>query len=269
MREDPIFSGGWVKAALVILVAGALGVGAYLLASGVDINLPKLPDVNKTDTATNLSNTTLADTTVGRTETQPQPEAPATTGPFTSAAFGSALAKVRAAVGPNRQLTRVSINDTQTQFSVRQGNGIEAYSVRVDSGDLVRQSATITITGNATIADFAFALDGLQPSAVDRMLDSARKLSGAGDFKPTVLNLERRIPFGSRELAWTINAEGGGRNLTYRAAANGGQVQDIGGGGTPIPPQVQQAQQLNGCIQAASGDVDKITACFDRFKSGQ
>jgi hypothetical protein len=266
VREDPIISGGWVKAALVILVAGALGVGAYVLASGVDINLPDLPDVGTNSGQTTISDTTLEDTTVGRTETQPQPEAPAITNPFTSAAFGSALAKVRDEVGPNRQLTRVSINDTQTQFSIRQGSGIEAYSVRVDSGDLVRQSATITITGNATIADFSFGLDALDASAINRMLASARKQSGTGDFKPTVLNLERRIPLGSRELAWTINAEGGGRNLTYRAAANGGQVQDIGGGGTPIPPQVQQAQQLNQCIQAASGDIDKVTACFDRFK---
>ena len=45
MREDPIITGGWIKAALVVLVAGALGVGAYLLASGVDINLPDLPDL--------------------------------------------------------------------------------------------------------------------------------------------------------------------------------------------------------------------------------
>jgi hypothetical protein len=267
VREDPIFSGGWVKAALVILVAGALGVGAYLLVSGVDINLPDLPDVGTNSAETNLSNTTLEDTTIGRTQTEPQPQPATTANPFTSAAFGSAIAKVRAAVGPNRQLTRVSINDTQTQFSVRRGNGIEAYSVRADSGDLVRQRATITISGNATIADFAFALDGLKPSAVDRMLASARKMSGAADFKPTVLNLERRIPFGSRELAWTINAEGSGRNLTYRAAADGGQVQSIGGGGTPIPPQVQQAQQLNQCIQAASGDIDEITACFDRFNN--
>ena len=265
MREDPIFSGGWVKAALVILVAGALGVGAYVLASGVDINLPKLPDPNKSDTATNLSNTTLDDTTIGRTETEPNPVAPASTNPFTSAAFGSALAKVRDAVGSNRQLTRVSVNDTQTQFSVRQGSGIEAYSVRADSGELIRQSATITISGNATIDDFAFGLDGLKPSAINRMLASARKLGGAGDFKPTVLNLERRIPFGSRELAWTINAEGGGRNLTYRAASDGTHVQDIGGGGVPIPPAAQRAEQLNQCIQSASGDIDKITACFDRF----
>jgi hypothetical protein len=229
MREDPIFSGGWLKAALVVLVAAALGVGAYVLASGVDVNLPKLPDLNKTDTATNLSNTTLGNTTIGRTQTQPQPEAPATSNPFTSAAFGSALDKVRAAVGPNQQLTRVTIDDAKTQFSVRRGSGIEAYSVKADSGDLIRQNATITISGNATIADFSFGLDGLQPSAVDRMLDSARKQGGAGDFNPTLLDLERRIPAGSRELGWTINAEGGGRNLTYQAAANGGQVQDIGG----------------------------------------
>ena len=75
MREDPIFSGGWVKAALVILVAGALGVGAYALASGVDINLPDLPDVGTNGTTTNLSNTTLEDTTIGETTT-PTPAGP-------------------------------------------------------------------------------------------------------------------------------------------------------------------------------------------------
>ncbi len=68
MREDPIFSGGWIKAALVILVAGALGVGAYLLVSGVDINLPEI-DTGTNGAQTTLSNTTLEDTTVG----QPQP----------------------------------------------------------------------------------------------------------------------------------------------------------------------------------------------------
>jgi hypothetical protein len=79
VREEPIFSGGWVKAALVILVAGALGVGAYVLASGVDINLPDLPKVGTDSAQTTLSNTTLENTTVG----QPKPAtttAPATNG---------------------------------------------------------------------------------------------------------------------------------------------------------------------------------------------
>ena len=32
---------------------------------------------------------------------------------------------------------------------------------------------------------------------------------------------------------------------------------------------VERLQGLNRCIEAASGDIDKITACFDRFNSGQ
>jgi hypothetical protein len=65
MRPDPIISGGWIKAALVVLVAGALGVGAYLLASGVDVNLPDLNTATDTS-ATTLSSTTLEDTTIGQ-----------------------------------------------------------------------------------------------------------------------------------------------------------------------------------------------------------
>ena len=64
MKQEPIFSAGVLKAALVVLVAGALGVGAYVLASGVDINLPDLPDVG-TSAETTLSDTTLEDTTIG------------------------------------------------------------------------------------------------------------------------------------------------------------------------------------------------------------
>ncbi len=74
MREDPIISGGWVKALLVILVAGALGVGAYLLVSGVDINLPDLPDVGTNGAQTTLSDTTLEDTTIGQATTAPAPK---------------------------------------------------------------------------------------------------------------------------------------------------------------------------------------------------
>jgi hypothetical protein len=78
VRQDPIISGGWIKAALVILVAGALGVGAYVLASGVDINLPDLPEVD-TNGATTLSDTTLEDTTIAQPpKAQPPPkQAPA------------------------------------------------------------------------------------------------------------------------------------------------------------------------------------------------
>jgi hypothetical protein len=72
MREDPVISGAWIKAALVVLVGGALGVGAYLLASDTDLNLP---DIDLDTTAeTTLSDTTLETTTIGRQEPPPAPE---------------------------------------------------------------------------------------------------------------------------------------------------------------------------------------------------
>jgi len=86
MREDPIISGAWIKAAMVLLVAGGLGVGAYLLASGTDIHLPDI-DLNTTTTgtATSLEDTTLEDTTVNAPEaataTKPETPAPATPEP--------------------------------------------------------------------------------------------------------------------------------------------------------------------------------------------
>jgi hypothetical protein len=261
MREDPIISGGWIKAALVLLVAGALGVGAYVLASGVDVNLPDIDLDTTSDQTTNLSDTNLEDTTIGDSE----PEPPAAQDPFTTAGFASAFATLRDEVGPDAQLTEVTINDTQTQFFVRHGDGDDAYLVNADNGELEQRDATIAISGDVTIEDFVFPLGAVQPSAIDAMLSAARKLSGAADFQPTVLTLERRLPEGSRKLAWAINAQGGGRNLTYRAAADGTDVQDVGGGGTAIPPQAQQAQELGRCIEAAGSDIDKVTACFDQF----
>ncbi len=227
MREEPVISGAVLKAALVILIAGALGAGAYGLAGGgINIDLPDLPDIDTVgeETTAELENTTLEETTIGQSEPEPQP-----TDPFTSAGFAAAINQVKDELGPGQELTRLVINPVQTQFIVRRGDGIEAYSVRADTGELTRADASITISGNAKIGDFAFALDAVDPAAVDRMLAAARKQSGTADFEPTVLSLERAIPFGSRELRWTINAKGGGRNLTYRAAADGSGVENVGG----------------------------------------
>jgi hypothetical protein len=265
MREEPVISRAVLKAAAVILVAGALGVGAYALAGGgIDVDLPDLPEIDLETTTggetTELEDTTIEETTIGQEE--PEPEV---TDPFTSAGFAAAIAQVKDQVGPGQELTRLFINDVQTQLIVRRGDGVEAYSVRSDTGELTRADATITISGNAKLSDFAFALDSVDPAAIDRMLTSARKQSGAADFEPTVLSLERAIPFGSRELRWTINAEGGGRSLLYRAAADGTGVENVGGAGAPIPPAAQQAEKLNECIQAAGQDPNAIFACLDKY----
>lgn len=264
MREDPVFSGGIVKVLLLLLVVGAVGVGVFAVAgNGLPFDLPSLPDIEDTGVTT-LENTDLSDTTINEPE-QPTPPASPIGDPFTSAGFGDALSLVRDSVGANAELTRLFINDFQTQFIVRKGNGVEAWSVRADTGELQKQDATITISGSATIDDFAFSLSGVKAEAIDPMLAQAKKLSGTSDFRPSVLSLERAIPFGSRALEWTINAQGGGRNLLYRAKPDGSDVHNEGGKGTAIPPAAQEAQKLQDCIQAANNDPEKVFACLDKF----
>ena len=73
MRQDPIISTGWLRAALIILVAGALGAGTYVLASGAHLDLPDVPGSSGGGTTT-LSKTTLEDTTIGQ-EAKPAPAA--------------------------------------------------------------------------------------------------------------------------------------------------------------------------------------------------
>jgi hypothetical protein len=262
VREDPVISGGAFKVALVLLVAGMIGVGAYAITGGIDINLPDLPDVDTLGESTNLENTDISDTTINGDEL----EDGETTDPFTSAGFSSALNKVGDEVGPGQELTRLFINGTQTQMIVVRGDQVEAYSVRADTGEVVREDATITISGSASISDFAFSLDGIKADSVDRMLASAQKQSGADDFEPTVLSLERGIPFGRRALEWTINAQGGGRNLLYRANPDGTKVRNEGGEGSPIPPAAIEAQKLNKCIEDAGDDTEKIFACLEQFQ---
>lgn len=263
---DPIISRGVVKAAAIVLVAGGLGAGAYVVADG-GIDLPDLPETDPTteQPVISLDETDLSDTTLGGEEVGTAPGEGSD--PFTSAGLAAALAEVRAEAGANRKLTRMFINDVQTQFILRDGDeGAEAYSVRADSGELTRSEATITISGNATLDDFEYPLAAVKPAAVDRMLSAARKQSGTEDFEPSVLSLERGIPFGSRTLEWTINARGDGRNLLYRADASGRGLRNVGGEGTPIPPAALEAQKLNDCIQKAGQQAEEIFACLERFQ---
>ncbi|CAN5453963.1 hypothetical protein BH20ACT15_BH20ACT15_14270 [soil metagenome] len=258
MNQDPLISGGVVKAALVILFAGAIGVGAYAFAdSGFDLPNIDFEDLGQ-QTTTNLQDTDLSDTTING-----GPDAPAVEDTFTTASFAAALEAARSEAGSGRPATRVVVNEVQTQFILGAGDEAEAISVRADSGEVVREEATITITGNAKIDDFGFALGSIKPAAIDRMLARARKLSGASDFEPTVLSLERGIPFGERAVRWTINAQGGGRNLLFRANLAGRAVRNDGGAGVPIPPAALDAQKLGDCVAAAGQDTDEILACLE------
>ena len=267
MNTDPVFSGGAIKAAALLVIAIVIGVGAWAVASD-RINVG-LPDVDLPDTDTN-GVTTLQDTDISNTtidpdrEPVPEPAAPEVpvTDALSSQGLSESIAAVRAQIGGGRELTSLTINEVQTQFIVRRGKDIEAWSVRADDGSVIRQDASISITGDATIKDFAFKLDAVDPGAVDRMLARTRKLSGAQDLRPTVLRLERDLSTGPHPPEWTINAEGKGRYLTYRANAKGGAVRNVGGEGIEIPQAAIDARKLNDCIQKAGTDTDAISKCF-------
>jgi hypothetical protein len=75
VREEPVISSGAVKAALLLLVLGAIGFGVYATAGGVDIHLPDINLPKNSNHVTSLSNTTLSDTTLGETAPPPAPPA--------------------------------------------------------------------------------------------------------------------------------------------------------------------------------------------------
>ncbi|MSO40754.1 MAG: hypothetical protein EXQ70_02445 [Solirubrobacterales bacterium] len=232
MQEDPVISRGMLKALGAILVIAVVAGGVVLFASAdIDLGDLKIP----TDqTTTTLQDTSLSDTTIG--DTSPI----ADSNPFSSHGFAAALSAVRAEAGHGAQLTKLFINDVQTQVVVRRGDGVEAYSVPSEGGQLQRQDATVSISGNATLADFAFSFDEVKPAAVDRMLPGANKLID-GTLQPTVLALERQLSSGSRELEWVINGTAGGDNLVFRARPDGFGVRQIGVGAPNAPPAVVTA----------------------------
>ena len=268
MKTDPVLSSGVLKALGIVFVAALLGGGAYAIAGG-GIDLPdiNLPDTTTSGGVTNLTDTSLQSTTIGEpTEVQATPPAaPQPADPFSTASLAAALQKVGGEAGSGAKLQRLLVNDAQTQFIVQKGQDVEAYGVLAGNGDLTRQNATITISGNATLDDFAFKLGAVDPGAVDRMLAKARRLSKAPDFQPTTLSLERDLTQGLPPPEWTINATGRGRSLTYKANAAGTKVKSTGGSPSKIPQAALDAQKLNDCIQSAGGDFDAIQKCFDDF----
>ena len=258
MNEDPLISGGIVKVALVILATGALGAGAYALVGG-GVDLPDIDIDDPTASTTTLSNTNLENTTI-------DPGGPDAIDPLTSAGFAESVDEVLRETGAGTQATRLFINPVQTQFIVRTGDeSFAALSVRADSGDLVRQDATVTISGNATVDDFAYSLEALDPAAIDRMLAAAPGAAGASGFEPAVLSLERAIPRGDRKLEWTVTGNADGRDVVLRADADGKGLRDETGG-NPQPAQPEAPlNALSKCIEAAGDDTDKVFDCLGKF----
>jgi protein-tyrosine phosphatase len=65
-----------------------------------------------------------------------------------------------------------------------------------------------------------------------------------------------------------IDTEGGTTNLSDTTTLEDTTV-DIPAPEEPAPPvspDLRQFEELNRCIERAGGDIDRITACFDRLR---
>jgi hypothetical protein len=272
VKQDPIFSGEAVKAILLLIVALAIGGGAVAVATG-DLNL-ELPDIDipepSTDPTVTLSDTSLSDITIDEPEdlVEPVPETPAEPVPppanqFDGSALKQAIVQITAELGPQTRASSLTINESQTQFVVLTGKGqVKAYAL-LSSGDLVTQDANVTITGNATLDDFSFKLTSVKPDVLDPMIRRAGIKAKTRTFRPTTLRLERDLSAGLKPPEWTINAEGDGRYLTFKADLDGRKVRNIGGAGVQVPQAVIDARELSECIKAAAQDFEQVKACFD------
>lgn len=256
MREDPIISGGLAKVLIAVFVLAGLGFGGYKLIDSLDIDLESGQAVDPVV----LEDVDLGDITING-KTTPEGEG---ADPFTRAGFARTKALLLAAVDGTPELTRVIVNESSTQFYVRRGEEGDAYVVDAVSGEVQKLDTTITITGNAKLADFVFSPGAVQPGAVARILAKIGRDTGKAELRSRSMTLERGLLFGDPSLRWTVNVQAGNRNLTYRAPADGRSIEQIGGG-SKVPQAALDAQKLAECVQAAGSDVDAALACLERY----
>lgn len=255
MREDPIISGWLIKALLGLMVVAGIGYGGYRIVDGLDIDLDSVGEE-----VASLDNTELEGTTINGGDSG---DAEDLGDPRTAPGLAAAIARIREEAGAAR-LTRMTVNEFGTQFYVLRGGEAKAYSVP-RRGDVSELPATISITGNADVTDFAYGLGAIKPAAIARMVREAARLARAKSLDVQTLALERALPFGRRALEWTLNARKGSRALTFRASADGRRVENVGGDGIELPQAALDAEKLNRCISDAGSDTDRVLECLEKF----
>lgn len=262
--EEGIVSRGVKRLIFVVLGGLAIGFGVFALVSG-------LQSADDKDTAAPVK---PAQTPAGATTSpSPPPDKPAEPvssdipeDPFSSESLRLATDLVRREVGGDAELTKLTINPVLTEFHVRQGNGARGFQLRAGEDKL--QAVLVRVVGTGSLDEFSFPLSKVDPDSVDRMVAEAKRISGAGDFEPNVLALEKALV--NKRLRWLITAEGGGRiGLTYIARPDGRRVNDANTGPRAAPPSVppdveeqfERGRKRLRCVQQAGGDIEKLQRC--------
>ena len=139
---------------------------------------------------------------------------------FTTAGFQPAFDAVEEQAGSDAAVLQLQITQGGgADFKLLDGEG--ANGLIYTGGQLVGEEVEIVGGGSLDGRDFPFT--EIDPGAIDELVAGARDASGIEDLEITVLTLERRATGG--EVAWVINAAGGGRTgLVYFADPDGTNV---------------------------------------------
>ena len=189
---------------------------------------------------------------------------------FTSAALAKTLDVVKSKAGDTAELLEVQITSGGTDYKIRDGE--KATGLHFNPGSSDAQDVKVEVVGTGSLANSAYPISEVDPAAVDKMLAQAPDVSGASDFKVTVMTLGNSFSVNG-DVQWTINGDASGRTgLVLNAkpdgsglSAPGGQVPS-GTGTTATPPATGGASTTDpaaiaNCIQKAGGDINKIKAC--------
>jgi len=133
---------------------------------------------------------------------------------YRAANFRRLLADVRKRDGANAPMLEIAVRPGDAELQLREGQRARGYRYDAKSGKLTPEK--VQIVGGGSIAGNDFPLSQV-PGGVTRKLAARVKRRGQ---KATNMTLSRALTQG--RLAWTVNAEGGGRTgLVYQANPNG------------------------------------------------
>lgn len=133
---------------------------------------------------------------------------------YRAANFRRALRKLRQKEGANAPMLEIQVRRADAEFQIR--NGERAHGYRYDAKAKKLTPERVQIVGGGSIANSDFSLTQV-PGGITRKL--ATKVRARGDHA-TNMSLSRTLTQG--RLAWTINADGGGRTgLVFQANPNG------------------------------------------------
>jgi hypothetical protein len=162
--------------------------------------------------------------------------------------FAPLVAQVRAEVGRDGRLVKVTMRPLSVEFVTSQDGGI-AHGLRWRDGKKGLQR----FEDNASPGAVPWPISRLDPTAPQRIARAISRNEG-GDFHLSIGDISRAD---SGKLVWIMRGTIGERGVAWYAAPDGSHVKRY----DPSSPDLSQGARLGRCIQRAHNDPAKLQRC--------